>query len=107
MEYPNFAYFYDILDYVSQAMMFADHQSRDVAQLGSALRSGRRGRRFKSFHPDCFKPTPRVGFVVSMGISVMSSVVGIFGQPESSDPRDSPIVRIWTEDGRFSFGREF
>ena len=25
---------------------------RDVAQLGSALRSGRRGRRFKSCHPD-------------------------------------------------------
>ncbi len=27
---------------------------RGVAQLGSALRSGRRGRRFKSFHPDVF-----------------------------------------------------
>ena len=26
---------------------------RDVAQLGSALRSGRRGRRFESCHPDC------------------------------------------------------
>jgi hypothetical protein len=26
---------------------------RGVAQLGSALRSGRRGRRFKSGHPDC------------------------------------------------------
>ena len=25
---------------------------RDVAQLGSALRSGRRGRRFESCHPD-------------------------------------------------------
>ncbi|MEY3222092.1 MAG: hypothetical protein RLZZ203_948 [Cyanobacteriota bacterium] len=25
---------------------------RDVAQFGSALRSGRRGRRFKSCHPD-------------------------------------------------------
>ena len=25
---------------------------RDVAQLGRALRSGRRGRRFKSCHPD-------------------------------------------------------
>ena len=27
-------------------------QSRDVAQFGSALRSGRRGRRFESCHPD-------------------------------------------------------
>ncbi len=27
---------------------------RDVAQLGSALRSGRRGRRFESCHPDFF-----------------------------------------------------
>ena len=30
---------------------------RDVAQLGRALRSGRRGRKFKSCHPD---HTPRV-----------------------------------------------
>jgi hypothetical protein len=29
---------------------------RDVAQLGRALRSGRRGRRFKSCHPDTFSP---------------------------------------------------
>ena len=29
---------------------------RDVAQFGSALRSGRRGRRFKSCHPDHLKP---------------------------------------------------
>ena len=29
-----------------------DKTQRDVAQLGSALRSGRRGRRFKSCHPD-------------------------------------------------------
>ncbi len=27
---------------------------RDVAQPGSALRSGRRGRKFKSCHPDLF-----------------------------------------------------
>ncbi len=27
-------------------------QQRDVAQLGRALRSGRRGRRFESCHPD-------------------------------------------------------
>ena len=30
---------------------------RDVAQFGRALRSGRRGRRFKSCHPDHFKST--------------------------------------------------
>ena len=28
---------------------------RGVAQPGSALRSGRRGRRFESYHPDSFK----------------------------------------------------
>src|SRR5919112_4811921 len=31
-------------------------QPRGVAQLGSALRSGRRGRRFKSCHPDAVEP---------------------------------------------------
>ena len=31
-------------------------QHRDVAQLGSARRSGRRGRRFKSCHPDQISP---------------------------------------------------
>lgn len=31
---------------------------RDVAQLGSALRSGRRGRRFESCHPDFHFPGP-------------------------------------------------
>jgi hypothetical protein len=38
--------------------------SRGVAQLGSALRSGRRGRRFKSCHPDCIaagqRPAPEM-----------------------------------------------
>ena len=29
---------------------------RDIAQFGSALRSGRRGRRFKSCYPDHLKP---------------------------------------------------
>ena len=29
---------------------------RDVAQLGSVLRSGRRGRKFESCHPDHFIP---------------------------------------------------
>ena len=30
-------------------------QIRDVAQPGSALRPGRRGRWFESSHPDCLK----------------------------------------------------
>ncbi len=42
---------------------FANHKKnvflqsiiRDVAQSGSVRRSGRRGRRFKSCHPDRFK----------------------------------------------------
>ena len=32
---------------------------RDVAQFGRALRSGRRGHRFKSCHPDHFSPTDK------------------------------------------------
>jgi hypothetical protein len=35
---------------------------RGVAQLGSALRSGRRGRGFESRHPDqCFGPSSKIG----------------------------------------------
>jgi hypothetical protein len=37
-------------------VMLSDLQ-RGVAQFGSALRSGRRGRRFKSGHPDQFSLT--------------------------------------------------
>ncbi len=33
---------------------------RDVAQFGRALRSGRRGRRFKSCHPDQKRLTNRI-----------------------------------------------
>ena len=36
---------------------------RDVAQLGSALRSGRRGRRFKSCHPDHLKDSKESFFI--------------------------------------------
>ena len=32
--------------------IFAPRKGRDVAQPGSALRSGRRGRKFESCHPD-------------------------------------------------------
>ena len=53
------------------AMIEGDLRSyriREVAQPGSALRSGRRGRRFESCLPDhfspCFwKPAPRAGFL--------------------------------------------
>jgi hypothetical protein len=38
----------------SQSANLIGQSHRDVAQLGSALRSGRRGRRFKSCHPDAF-----------------------------------------------------
>ena len=39
---------------------------RDVAQLGRALRSGRKGRRFESCHPDqkTSKPREKRGFEV-------------------------------------------
>jgi hypothetical protein len=40
------------------------HVFRGVAQLGSARRSGRRGRRFKSSHPDHEKPPNSGGFFV-------------------------------------------
>ncbi len=35
---------------------------RDIAQFGSALRSGRRGRRFKSCYPDQVKPIVDIKF---------------------------------------------
>ncbi len=35
-----------------QGRLYLGLNRRGVAQLGSALRSGRRGRRFKSYHPD-------------------------------------------------------
>ena len=38
--------------YSMLGLLFKLTKYRDVAQLGSALRSGRRGRRFKSCHPD-------------------------------------------------------
>ena len=39
------------------------YRFRDVAQPGSVLRSGRRGRRFESCHPDHnLKPARRAGF---------------------------------------------
>jgi hypothetical protein len=54
---------------------------RDVAQLGSALRSGRRGRRFKSCHPDSNKVNsgkPFKGLASSRKSSVSQPILGIF-----------------------------
>ena len=51
--------------------IFANDSSfRDVAQPGSALRSGRRGRRFKSCHPDFFRLSKLLGglFFVHSGL---------------------------------------
>ncbi len=43
--------------------IFAPRKGRDVAQPGSALRSGRRGRKFESCHPDQQKkPLDSSGF---------------------------------------------
>lgn len=39
-------------DKTCRSLFFKCYIARDVAQFGSALRSGRRGRRFKSCHPD-------------------------------------------------------
>ena len=39
---------------------------RDVAQLGRALRSGRKGRRFESCHPDQNKKTAARRFFLKM-----------------------------------------
>ncbi|MEY2979519.1 MAG: hypothetical protein RLZZ435_3659 [Cyanobacteriota bacterium] len=56
---------------------------RDVAQLGSALRSGRRGRWFESSHPDllhdlCFNSFPLKAIKVSG--RVRRSPLGLLGE---------------------------
>jgi hypothetical protein len=46
---------YNVMHYLlalTQVPLFQDYLCRGVAQPGSALRSGRRGRRFNSSHPD-------------------------------------------------------
>lgn len=40
--------------WTSDCKLDMEHSRRDVAQLGRALRSGRRSRAFKSRHPDHF-----------------------------------------------------
>ena len=53
----DFAFFYNKSGYNSKkSCIFANlTRKRDVAQPGSALRSGRRGRKFESCHPDFVK----------------------------------------------------
>lgn len=41
-----------MVNIIKKYVIMSNYQKRDVAQLGSALRSGRRSRRFKSCHPD-------------------------------------------------------
>ena len=63
---------------------------RDVAQFGRALRSGRKGRRFESCHPDQIGNTPFVGvffylfinrgFEPRGGIAVIEKVLRTFEQ---------------------------
>lgn len=44
---------------------FVGQKTRGVAQLVSALRSGRRGRKFESSHPDCLKQDAVVNQVIT------------------------------------------
>ena len=56
---------------------------RDVAQLGSALRSGRRGRRFESCHPDFLSPPPQApALLFSQGCARDSPGASPSGRPE-------------------------
>ena len=50
---------------------FSQATYRGVAQLGSALRSGRRGRRFKSCHPDHKNAFTKAFFYLSCDIRVI------------------------------------
>ena len=45
------------LDISKKTLLLQRKTVRDVAQPGSALRSGRRGRKFESCHPDCKNKT--------------------------------------------------
>lgn len=50
---------------------------RDVAQLGSALRSGRRGRWFESSHPDYSKSFPKFQLLLSRLALILSQAKAI------------------------------
>ena len=55
---------------------------RSVAQLGRALRSGRRGRKFKSCHSDFFISIPGIFVDKISGIFLLSRRASIFFQKE-------------------------
>src|SRR5690606_26211525 len=66
----------------------ARHEPRGVAQLGSALRSGRRGRRFKSCHPDHTRTGPDLRKRSQGRFSL--SRLGITGSAAAmNDPREA------------------
>ena len=56
--------------------------NRSVAQLGRALRSGRRGRKFKSCHSDFFISIPGIFVDKISGIFLLSRRASIFFQKE-------------------------
>ena len=53
---------------------------RDVAQPGSALRSGRRGRKFESCHPDFFE-NEREFFISCLTCISYQAVTGLVRPP--------------------------
>ena len=54
----------------SGALWYSSQCNRDVAQFGSALRSGRRGRGFESRHPDLRKALENSAFFVFVFFAV-------------------------------------
>ena len=65
---------------------------RDVAQLGSALRQGRRGRTFKSCHPDHLETSALGDFGTTLVVVVVqelplmeSKPVKVLGRPAKTD----------------------
>ena len=56
---PNFFFSKEFLIDKEAGRAYSSFSRRDVAQSGSALEWGSRGRRFKSFHPDQKTGTPR------------------------------------------------
>ena len=60
-----FFYFKSAFDILHLSSSILHKYNRGVAQLASALRSGRRGRKFESSHPDIFytKPLETKGFL--------------------------------------------
>ena len=66
---------------------------RDVAQLGSALRSGRRGRRFESCHPDfSFAPPPSNRAGLASGGAAGTAGLGSQGDPAWNSGRAAGLI---------------